>query len=80
MPSFHINEELLMKISARNLVPGKIKSITKGMVSCEVVVEIAPGVEIVSVITKHSAEAMELKEGDPVKAMIKASSVMLVTE
>ncbi len=69
-----------MKISARNLVPGKIKSITKGMVSCEVVVEIAPGVEIVSVITKHSAEAMELKEGDPVKAMIKASSVMLVTE
>jgi len=69
-----------MKVSARNLVPGKIKSITNGLVSTEVVVEAAPGVEIVSVITKHSAEAMGLKEGVAVKAMIKASSVMLVTD
>jgi molybdopterin-binding protein len=69
-----------MKLSARNLIPGKIKSISKGIVSGEVVIEIAPGVEIVSVITKNSVEAMGLKEGDPVKAMIKASSVMLATE
>ncbi|WP_300163441.1 TOBE domain-containing protein [Solidesulfovibrio sp.] len=69
-----------MKVSARNLIPGKVKAITNGMVSSEVVVEIAPGVAITSVITKHSVEDMGLKEGDAVKAMIKASSVMLVTD
>jgi molybdopterin-binding protein len=69
-----------MKLSARNLIAGKIKSISNGMVSSEVVVEIAPGVEIVSVITKHSVEAMGLKEGQPIKAMVKASSVMLATD
>ena len=69
-----------MKISARNLVPGKIKSITNGMVSSEVVIEIAPGVEIVSVVTKHSVEAMGLVVGQAIKAMVKASSVMIVAE
>ncbi|MFP5257562.1 MAG: molybdopterin-binding protein [Acidobacteriota bacterium] len=69
-----------MKVSARNLVPGKIKSITNGMVSSEVVIEIAPGVEIVSVVTKHSVEAMRLAIGQPIKAMVKASSVMLVSD
>ncbi|MFZ5810537.1 MAG: TOBE domain-containing protein [Thermodesulfobacteriota bacterium] len=69
-----------MKVSARNLIPGKVKGLTVGMVNCEVVVEVSPGVEVVSVITKHSAEALGLKVGSPVKAMIKATSVMLVTD
>lgn len=69
-----------MKVSARNLIPGKIKSVTTGMVNAEVVLEFAPGVEITSVITKQSAEAMGLAEGASVKAMIKATSVMLVTD
>ncbi len=69
-----------MKVSARNLISGKVKALTMGMVNCEVVVEVSPGVEVVSVITKHSAEALGLKIGSPVKAMIKATSVMLVTD
>lgn len=69
-----------MKVSARNLIPGKIKSITTGMVSSEVVIEIAPGVTVTSVITKHSVEDMGLKEGQDVKSMVKASSVMLVAD
>ena len=40
----------------------------------------SPGVEIVSIITKHSVESMGLKEGMAVKAMVKASSVMVVTD
>ena len=40
----------------------------------------AGGVEIVSVITKESAENMGLKAGAPVKAMIKATSIMVVTD
>ncbi|MFW5499839.1 MULTISPECIES: TOBE domain-containing protein [unclassified Maridesulfovibrio] len=66
-----------MELSARNLVPGKIKEITVGMVNAEVIIEVAPGVEIVSIITKNSVERMGLKEGETVKAMIKATSVMV---
>ena len=68
-----------MKVSARNLIPGTVKKVTIGLVNAEVVIE-AAGVEIVSVITKESAEAMGLKAGAKVKAMVKASSVMLVTD
>ncbi|WP_207265073.1 TOBE domain-containing protein [Desulfovibrio sp. Huiquan2017] len=69
-----------MKLSARNLVPGKVKSVTVGMVNAEVVIEIAPGVEIVSVITKNSVERMDIKVGDEVKAMVKATSVMVAKD
>lgn len=69
-----------MKVSARNLIPGTIKEITMGPVNAEVVVEVAPGIEVVSVITAHSVKAMELKVGSAVKAMVKASNVMLVTD
>lgn len=51
-----------MKISARNVLRGKVKSVTAGMVSAEVVVELSGGNEIVSVITKRSAEDLGLKE------------------
>lgn len=69
-----------MKVSARNLIPGTIKEITMGPVNAEIVVEVAPGIEVVSVITAHSVKAMELKVGSVVKAMVKASNVMLVTD
>ncbi|GFK93706.1 Molybdenum-pterin-binding protein 2 [Fundidesulfovibrio magnetotacticus] len=69
-----------MKVSARNLIPGVVKSITPGAVNSEVVIEVAPGVEVVSIITKHSVESLELKVGSPVKAMMKASSVMVVVD
>ena len=68
-----------MKVSARNLIPGTVKKVTEGPVSAEVVID-AGGIEIVSVITKHSAEAMGLKAGASVKAMIKATNVMIVTD
>jgi len=69
-----------MKVSARNLIPGKIKELTNGAVNSEVVIEVAPGVEVVSIITKHSVEALGLKVGSPVKAMVKASNVMVVVD
>lgn len=69
-----------MKVSARNLIPGKIKEITMGPVNAEVIVEVAPGIEVVSVITAHSVKAMGLKVGGQVSAMVKASNVMLVVD
>jgi len=66
-----------MKISARNQIAGTVKSIKKGPVSTEVAITIAGGNEIVSSITTHSAEALKLKEGAKVFAIVKASKVMV---
>jgi molybdopterin-binding protein len=66
-----------MKISARNQIPGTLKMIKKGPVSTEVVISIAGGNEIVSSITTHSAEKMNLREGSKVYAIVKASEVMV---
>jgi molybdopterin-binding protein len=66
-----------MKISARNVLKGTIKQLTDGAVNTEVVVELPGGIEIVSIITKHSADALELAVGKQVYAVIKASDVMI---
>lgn len=66
-----------MKISARNILPGKVKSIKKGPISSIVTLEIAPGVEITSSITTDSVSALKLKKGQTAYAVIKASSVLV---
>ncbi|PAT31577.1 transporter [Vandammella animalimorsus] len=69
-----------MKISARNVLPGKVVAIHKGPVTTEVTLELAPGLQIVSTITTHSAEALGLKEGAQAFGVIKASNVMLAVD
>ncbi len=69
-----------MKISARNKLTGKVKSLVQGPVSTEVVVEIGPGIEIVSVITSQSAQDLGLKQGSPATVIIKASNVLLAVD
>ena len=69
-----------MKISARNVLKGKVKSITHGSVNSEIIVELPGGIEITSIITKSSAEKLGLKEGHEVYAVIKATSVMLAAD
>lgn len=68
-----------MKTSARNLLKGKVKKVTKGAVNTEVVVEVGGGAKVVSIITKASAEKLGLKKGKKVYAVIKASDVMIAT-
>jgi molybdopterin-binding protein len=69
-----------MKISARNVLKGKVKSVMHGAVNSEIVVELPGGQEIVSVITKTSAENLDLAPGKEVCAVVKASNVMLAVE
>ncbi len=69
-----------MQVSARNLIPGIVRAVNIGIVNAEIIIEAAPDVEIVSVITKESAEALDLKPGVRIKAMVKATNVMIVTE
>jgi molybdopterin-binding protein len=69
-----------MKISARNMLKGKVKNIVKGSVSSEVTVELTGGDYIVSVITKTSADTLQLAEGKEVYVVIKATNVMIATD
>lgn len=69
-----------MKISARNMLRGKIKTVKAGAVNTEVVIELPGGAEIVSIITKTSAERLGLKPGQDVYAVIKASNVMIAVD
>ena len=69
-----------MQISARNSLKGKIKSIETGAVNTQVVIELSNGAEVVSIITKDSAERLNLTEGKTVYAVVKASDVMITTD
>lgn len=66
-----------MKVSARNVLKGKVKNIKHGAVNSEVVLQLPNGLEIVSVVTKASTENLGLKEGKDVYAIIKATNVIL---
>lgn len=69
-----------MKLSARNVLAATVKTVTPGAVDTEVVVELAPGIEIVSIITKKSAETLALEPGGKAYAVIKASSVIIAVD
>jgi molybdopterin-binding protein len=69
-----------MKLSARNALPGTIRSVELGAVNAEVTIEIAPGLTIVSVITLDAVKGLGLKVGDRAYAVIKASSVMVAVD
>jgi molybdopterin-binding protein len=65
-----------MQISARNQLKGTVTSVTLGTVMAEVAVDVG-GQEIVSAITRTSAEQLGLAEGQEVTVVIKATEVML---
>lgn len=69
-----------MKLSARNVLKGKVKKVVMGAVNSEIVIELPGGVEMTSIITKASAENLNLKEGSEVYAIVKASNVMIGTD
>ena len=69
-----------MKLSARNILKGKVKAITHGAVNDEVIIELPGGTEIVSVITKTSVASLQLAVGKEAYAVIKASSVLVAVD
>ena len=69
-----------MKISARNVLKGKVVKVEKGAVNSEVVLELPGGVTIVSIITNSSVESLGLMVGKGAFAVIKASSVMVAVD
>ncbi|MDF5728297.1 MAG: TOBE domain-containing protein, partial [Rhizonema sp. PD38] len=66
-----------MLISARNSFKGTVTKINTGAVNTEVIIEITPGVEVAAIITKSSADNLQLVEGGQVIAIVKASDVIV---
>jgi molybdate transport system regulatory protein len=66
-----------MKISARNVLAGTVKNVTKGAVNAEVVLALEGGDTVVAIITNHSVDSLGLREDSSAYAIIKASEVMI---
>jgi molybdate transport system regulatory protein len=69
-----------MKISARNQLQGKIESIKTGAVNSEVDLALPGGQKIVAIVTNESASALNLAAGKEAVALVKASSVLVMTD
>lgn len=69
-----------MQLSARNVLQGKVTSVTKGAVAAEIQVDIGGGNVITSTITVKSVERLGLEAGKDVSVVIKASEVILGVE
>ena len=69
-----------MKLSARNQLEGTVTAVVPGVVMSTVTIRLAAGQEVVAAITKQSAEGLGLAEGDEVKAVIKATEVMVAKD
>ena len=70
-------EVINMEISARNGIKGKVADVKLGEVMASIKIEVTePGV-ITAIITRESAEDLDLKEGDEVKAIIKSTEIMV---
>ncbi len=69
-----------MKLSARNVLKGTVRSVTHGAVNSEIVLELPGGAQLVSIITKQSAENLKLEPGSEAYAVIKASNVMVAVD
>jgi molybdopterin-binding protein len=69
-----------MRVSARNVFPAIVRQVKLGSINAEILLEIAPNVEAVSVITRSSAEALQLKSGRHAYVTIKSSDVMVAVD
>jgi len=69
-----------MKISARNVLEGKVRHVQKGSTTAHVVLELNGGETITASITNEAVEELGLHEGAEASAVIKASDVMIAAK
>jgi len=68
------------RISARNVLAGKVNKVEAGAVNSEVTLTLNGGGELVSIITKSSADHLGLKAGATATAIVKASHVIVAVD
>ncbi|MFM2292509.1 MAG: hypothetical protein RIS29_2322 [Bacteroidota bacterium] len=69
-----------IKLSARNVLTGKVSSILEGSVNDEVSISLGSGYTVTAVITKSSVASLDLEVGKEASAIIKASAVILAVD
>jgi len=69
-----------MRLSARNILKGKVVKVTKGAVNSEVIIQLPGGEKLVSIITNTSVKSLGLVKGKEAYAVIKASSIMVAVD
>ncbi len=77
---YSLLRRVAMRVSARNLFPGKVAEVRKGVVSTEVTLALKGGETLCAVITNESADVLGLKAGAEAYAFFKASDVILVKD
>lgn len=76
-PAAPPGQEYRMELSARNNLPGTVKSVRADGITAEVILDLGHGLEIVSVITRASVQRLGLKVGDAATAIIKSTEVLI---
>ena len=69
-----------MKLSARNVLKGKVVAVVKGVTTANIKLDLGNGIVITSSITMEAAKELKLKKGDEAYAIIKASEVIVGKE
>jgi molybdopterin-binding protein len=70
---------MVMKLSARNQIKGKVVAVQKGQTTGHVRIDVGGGIIITASITNEAIDDLALKPGDEAVAVIKASDVMVGT-
>ncbi len=73
-------EAIGLKISARNRLRGIVQEVDKGVVTAKVKIKIDKPVVVTAIISKEAVEELDIKTGDKVQAVIKATEVMVAKE
>lgn len=69
-----------LKISARNQIVGKVISIEKKQVAASVKIEVTEPVTLTTVITVEAVDELNIKPGDTIEVVVKATEVMVAKE
>ncbi len=75
-----VNSKKPLKVSSRNVLKGVVKRVTTGSVNTEITLEIIHKVELTSMITRVSAEELELYEGTEAYAVIKSNDIVIAKD
>jgi len=70
----------ILKISARNQIEGIVREVEEGTITATVKVEIKAPTVVTAIISKEAVEDLDINTGDRVKAVIKATEVMIAKD
>jgi molybdopterin-binding protein len=73
-------KEQPMKLSARNMLQGKVTDVKRGATTSHVKIQVAGGAIVTASITNEAVDDLQLKAGDAAYAVIKASDVMVAKD